>query len=401
MESKAPVMALLVSLFLRAVPVFSQDLPLPEPSHEAPLTVNEGAYYVLRSETGEQRIIQRLSWPRDENAYRYEVIIERQEGEKDFVMVHREFTGESFLEVSLGPGNYRYRVEIYNLLNQHEYTTNWASFVIAQAMQPLIWSFAPAGFFLDDDFVLEIELQGEDFVEGAVVYLEPLDGSGEAIPAMNHELHNSGRRIRAAFNREALSRGDYRIVIKNPGGLLDDTPETFKIKLSRIYPSLSLDYTPLLPLHGYLFDLFDAPSFAGGTIRSDVELHKIEWGIIGIEGSLSYNYLSTRKNDMDITAHIGTLEANFFFRKQFFPMVFTIYGGTGLGGVFLLKFDYGIGKSDPYNVLAPILNLGGTFQWYFTKDLYAELGIKYIFFFTKDSPRPGYVRPALGLGWRF
>ncbi|MDR2181302.1 MAG: hypothetical protein LBN92_01325 [Treponema sp.] len=385
---KSPVKAaFLLPLLLAVLPAFSQTPPV----------INEDAYYILKTQTGEQTIIQRLSWPPDGNAYRYEVVIERQEG-REFVVVHEEFTTVSVLEVSLGPGNYRYRVGIYNFLGQHEYTTNWASFVIIPALQPLIRNFSPAKFFLENDFLWEIELQGEDFMEGAAVYLEPLDGSGEPIPAIDQQ--QSSGRIRAVFNRETLVRGDYRIVVKNPGGL-EDARETFKIRLNKIYPSLSLDYSPLIPLHGYLFDLFDSPSFVGGTIRSDVELRKIAWGVLGVEGSLSYHHLATRKNNMDISAHLGILEVNAFFRKHLFPMVITVYGGTGLGGVFLLEFDYGIGKSDPYDTVVPVFNAGGSFQWYFTGDLYAELGIKYIYFLTKETPRPGYLRPSLGLGWRF
>jgi hypothetical protein len=366
------------------------------------IQVNEEAYYILRTGDGEQKIIQRLSWPDDENAYRYEVIIERQEDQKsgEFAELHREFTQKSLMEVSLGPGNYRYRVRIYNLFDQPEYTTNWGFFTIIAALQPVLQSFSPEKLFFDDIAAWELDLDGEDFMEGISVYLEPLDGSLEPIPAIQCSPRRFGRGIRAVFNRESIPRGSYRVIVKNPGGL-EDSREPLKIRLSKPQLSLSVAYSPLMFLHGYMLDLFDKPSFVGATLRAELEFFKKPWGILGVEESLSWNYFVTQKNNMDISAHIGSLETSLFFRKRWSSIALTVYAGTGLGSIFLLEFDYDVVKSEAYTNLAPLLDLGLACQWYVTRRLYADLGIKYIWLITRESPQPGYIRPSLGAGWRF
>jgi len=72
----------------------------------------------------EQRFIQRLVWVGDEYAFRYEVIIERNEGE-GYREFKREFTASSALVISLPLGNYRYCVTPYDYLDQPGEASDW------------------------------------------------------------------------------------------------------------------------------------------------------------------------------------------------------------------------------------------------------------------------------------
>jgi hypothetical protein len=72
---------------------------------------------------------QRLTWIGDEYAMRYEVIIEQEEaGEYNNVL--RKFTEESFIEVSLPSGKYRWQVIPYDFLNQPVPETEWMDFEV-------------------------------------------------------------------------------------------------------------------------------------------------------------------------------------------------------------------------------------------------------------------------------
>jgi hypothetical protein len=72
---------------------------------------------------------QRLTWTGDEYAMRYEVVIEREEA-GEYHNVLREFTGESFIEISLPSGKYRCQVIPYDFLNQPVPVTEWMDFEI-------------------------------------------------------------------------------------------------------------------------------------------------------------------------------------------------------------------------------------------------------------------------------
>jgi hypothetical protein len=72
---------------------------------------------------------QRLTWVGDENTMRYEVIIEKEEAE-EYNNVLREFTEETFIEVSLSSGKYRCQVIPYDFLNQPIPVTEWMDFEV-------------------------------------------------------------------------------------------------------------------------------------------------------------------------------------------------------------------------------------------------------------------------------
>jgi len=72
----------------------------------------------------EQRFIQRLVWVSDEYAFRYEVVIERDEG-KGYHEFKREFTTSSMLVISLPLGNYRYCIIPYDFLDQSGEASEW------------------------------------------------------------------------------------------------------------------------------------------------------------------------------------------------------------------------------------------------------------------------------------
>jgi hypothetical protein len=78
----------------------------------------------LLAQDGESRFIQRLTWPEDEYARRYEVIIEKEEGGEYRGLFH-EFTTALFIEVSLLPGKYRCRVITHDYLNRPGPVPEW------------------------------------------------------------------------------------------------------------------------------------------------------------------------------------------------------------------------------------------------------------------------------------
>ncbi|MDR1627099.1 MAG: hypothetical protein LBT33_11230 [Spirochaetia bacterium] len=75
---------------------------------------------------------QRISWPRDENASHYELVVEKKD-ESGYTEVHRNVSRNTFDEVPVDRGSYRFKVRIYNLLGQFAHETNWASFNIIVA----------------------------------------------------------------------------------------------------------------------------------------------------------------------------------------------------------------------------------------------------------------------------
>jgi hypothetical protein len=372
-----------------------------------------GSYFVRQNEAGEQFIVQRLLWPGDENASRYEVVVER-EGNRGFAEIHRESTTGDYVDLSLGPGKYRYQVRIFNLLNQFEYVTNWASFTIIPAYQPGITSYTPSALQIPEDyrwepdFRLELHLSGRDFVDGGEAYLvsmEPLENpSAQAPLIIPRDYLPSGNTAVLVFTSSDLRPGVYSILVRNPGGL-----EAFAgpLRIDLFGPTeleFSVGYMPLLPLYGYLLDTFDRFIPLGLDIRVSCIFVKRLWGSLGLELHPNLSYLSDSVGKADVSAFIAGGELNLVYRNLLPLRGFVFNGRLGAGlaaAPGMLVFDYGNYKSDPITSWVPLGSLGFSLAWRFTTFFYIELGTDYVHFFTSDPPHPGYLRPFVNLGRRF
>jgi hypothetical protein len=84
----------------------------------------------------EGRLIQRLTWPEDEYARRYEVVIEKEEvGE--YRGLFQEFTTELFIEVPLLPGKYRCRVITHDYMNRPGPVPEWKYIEVLAVTDPI------------------------------------------------------------------------------------------------------------------------------------------------------------------------------------------------------------------------------------------------------------------------
>jgi hypothetical protein len=374
----------------------------------APLAAQEttGNYFVRQSETGEQAIVQRLAWPVDENVSRYEVVVESG-GPDAFAEIHRESTEGGFIDISLGPGKYRYQVLVYNLLNQFEYATNWASFNIILAIQPEITSHTPDIMYIYEDYRWELQITGQNLVEDAEVFIVPLEGpENPAVgPIAVKNYTPSGETALLVFERADLLPGIYRILVRNPGGLEASSGPVY-IDAFRAYDlEFSVGYAPLLPMYGYLFDTFNGAFYPlGGDLRGSFVFFKRPWGFLGAEASLFLDYLSGDSKTAKASAFITGGTASLLYRKLL-PLrgfVFNARLGGGISAApFHLVFEYKDQKSEPLTNLVPHASLGVSLEWRFFASLYAELGADYVHVLSRDTPQPGFLRPFFNLGWRY
>ena len=363
----------------------------------------ESGYYKVPGPGGIQ-FVQRLSWPKNENASQYELEVERRAakdaaaaGSGEYTGVYRIITKEVSAEFSLSPGDYRYRVILYNLLRQPEYTAAWVEFSILLALQPELSGFSPRSFFVKRNAVLELVLDGRNLVPGSEIRLER---QGRFLPPRGYHLDPSGERAFLIYDAPDLSAGNYTIRVTNPGGLEASLPN-FWIESSSTFQVL-LAYAPILPANGYVFELFDDPFHpAGAEVRAAWLPLNAAWGTVGLEAAFGWSYLKDRQNHAGISTHFGELGLNLLYRRELNPhFAFKVRAGGGSGGILNLVFDYGSIQSNPYNTISPMADLGVSMEWIIHRSFYAELGMDGFFVFSKDTPQPLYFRPFIGVGWQ-
>jgi hypothetical protein len=156
------------------------------------------SFYYVEKTSGDARFIQHLTWEQREFSYRYEVVIEKQNAAGAYTEVLREFREETFIEVSMTAGRYRYRVVVYDLLNRPGEIPAWMPLEIFPALQPELTDFEPKTFYLNGEAPCEIRLSGNNFVPDSRISLRSVESNEDAIPSVQFIAYPSGNAIVAS-----------------------------------------------------------------------------------------------------------------------------------------------------------------------------------------------------------
>ena len=381
--------------FLAVLPLFAQE------SEGRYSDVTEDAFYYIEEVEGEIRFMQRFTWGRDEYDYRYEVTIEQKEDDGSWKEILRESREENYIEVSLPPGNYRYQVVVYNLLDKEEYAMDMLPFEIFLAVQPGIVSVSPHEFLLDEDTEWEIDLTGRNFEEGAELFLQ--QGNRRITPRETEfDPQHTGARL--IFALQDLVPGRYTVCIKNPGGL-ESAWEHFNIAWRKPFDlNLSAGYAPLIPLTGELNKVLEnTPMPLGFIARISFVPFKRQWGYLGVELAPSWNFLSAPISSYKVRSHVISVQLHGLYQRWFIRQVLALNVRLGAGFSTLadMYVDYGRGGSEHISATMFSADGGISLQWLFYKSWFVEIGADYTHFFAKDNANPGYLRPAITVGWQF
>jgi hypothetical protein len=378
------------------------------PPRQAGTQEREAGFYV--EETGEGfRFVQRFSWEAEEYASFYEVTIQREESAGNWSTSFSEFTGNNFVEVSLPPGAYRYRVRAYDLMEKPSGDPEWRSFEILPAFRPVLEAFSPESFALEapgQGAALILTVRGLNLTDQAEFRLvrESSAGSQEILP-LERRGGASGKEAVLVFGAGQLSPGSYELSVVNPGGL-SDSLGTLRIYLSGTMPrfAVSLGYGPLLSLYGGLSELLDDSFFPAGAYGqfSFLPLQTSSIGL-GLEADVFWTRLSSpytgSVQTYDVSGHYTGIEVYGFVQK---PLTSRVSAKLRLGGG--LFSVIGFEKRAPgrragaVNALIPAAGGGLSLRLVFFQSLFADLGAEYTLFFSIDDSPPGYVRPFAGLG---
>jgi hypothetical protein len=362
-------------------------------SDESPEQQN---YYIDRSE-GEPRFIQRLMWRETAYILRYEVIVEKQEDDGSYRETERVSTEHNFAEFSLTAGRYRYRVDLYDLIDEFAFSTEWREFDIIRALQPELTRFSPQAFYLDEDDVWEITLHGKNLLPDSQIYL--IQDESKIIPISRV---SEGEASRLIFSWKSLVMGKYYIYVKNPGGL-DTRSGPFVIaNKKRFDVNLSLGYAPIVPLYGYLFRDSDveAPFTGffyplGAAVKFNFFPFKRIWGNLGIEFFGSFTSLKRERQYYSAEALLLNTHLSILYQKYFQEKTYAVNVGLGLGATTLYDFHFTYpsgGQTEPISAIIPSIIQEFSFTVFVRKPFFINTGIDFIQTFSTDKPMPGFIR---------
>jgi hypothetical protein len=348
------------------------------------------------------RFVQVLRWKEEENVLYYEVEIERQKGDMWEALIRTE-TESVFLELSLIPGTYRYRVRAYDFLRRPAAAADWIQFDVRLAKQPEIFRFSPEAFYLDEDAVLTLTLWGRNLTEGAEIYIRNQSRGENRIIPQRVIIEESEEEAQLIFSFDQLAAGEYVIHVVNPGGL-ETSLGTFRIASRPLNIDVSAGYRPLIPLYGRINELFAVGIFPlGAYARLTILPLKRYWGYMGLELEPSWNYLSAEGDGYEVQAHLAGASLYGVYRMWFSNRLraLTFRIGGGFYPVLDYHFTYSRGAAESLTILIPAIAAGFSFQWFVRRPFFVEAGLDFAHFLSVDKPQPGYLRPFAGAGYSF
>jgi len=365
-------------------------------------------YFIDFSER-DPRFIQRLIWEESEFVLRYVVIIEKREANGSFSHIDRISTEETFVEVSLAVGNYRYQVELYDLFDIYASTSAWREFEIIRALQPTLTGFSPSIFYLDEDEVWEITVRGRNLLPESDIYL--IEGN-RIIRPIRHTV--DGNQSLLVFNGISLATGRYEVYVRNPGGL-STSLGTFTITNKKPFDiNLSLGFAPVTPFYGYLFKDFgelDAPFpgevyLMGAVFKANFIPFKRVWGSLGVEASAAISYFTHKHDTYSAYAFLLDTHLSFLYQYYFIRKYFAVNISVGAGFSTLLNFWYEYPQGPPYDEIPlhtrPSAIAGLSFSMFAFRPFYINFGADFVHIFSAENdPWPGYLRPYIKAGIQF
>lgn len=407
MENKYGLVAGL--FFFCFIPLFAQQAA--EPVQESKKTTNEKRNYFIKETDKGVALVQRLSWESLDDILGFEFDLEQQDRKtKIWRVIEQRTVTTNYADVSLSPGDYRFRVRVINLLGQKEDSSAYRNFAIRIAYQPEVTAVSPHVINFDELKDRTLTITGKNFHEETSFTLTNAF-SGSVLHGTIIELKDNGTHAVVAFEFMRANLGTYTFVATDPSGLSSEKDNIVFRFQKPIDIFVSADYV----FNGFIanqilgkkdhFNTNIAP-LAGGIRLTVVPIKRL-YGNFGFNLAGSGTYLKNKTNGYTLTAGLlfAQLNAAYFVPIIKRRLVFDVH--TGFGTMFLVntQFVYNVtekmtsGKAWYWGVT---YNIGTALYVYVYKGFYVEINVDHLIPIRRGNGFPKYIiQPQVGIGWEF
>lgn len=377
------------------------------------------SYFIQATEEGESQFIQRFEWDFDPYVSKYQFILEqiKENGEKEELF--NEETEENFVEIPLGAGLYRYKINVFNLLGFMEEESDWTNFDILKAYQPEIKDVSPSMIYLEEPQDGIFTVNGLELrPETEFVFLAAKIGR---LPARIIENDTKNRKVKLQVDPNMLDSFKYVLRAKNEGGLTSEYgPVTVKFK-KPVDLDIAAGY--VCPINIGIDNLFgnDANVIANYigkvypiSIAAKITFIPIKkrFGYFGIGVNATYSRTFINNSDYLLDGNLISGYANFVYQYPFRKLtkdgkssrllaLVELHGGVGATYLMDYKFKF---KHDITTPSLNSLNLAGQVgvgtQIYFLNRLYAEIDLDASITVGSDFSMLNFL-PSAYVGWQF
>lgn len=199
----------------------------------------------------ENRFKQKLEWEADPNALEYKVEIKGDSSSS----VLKEFTTQNcYVEFSMAPGEYSYRVFAYDFLGREASCTEWENFTITKALQPKV-NLKDVNVTVDGNSKRPVTIPvdvARITDESTLVFVNT--ETGEKIEGkINTSKDEDGSVSSSSVVFPNVSIGEWKMVVTNPSGLSTESepvsvsPAGKKIVIGKSSVKTSEDQSQIKP----------------------------------------------------------------------------------------------------------------------------------------------------------
>jgi len=366
---------------------------------------SQEAGYFIDTSLDTPKFFQHIYWSKEEFALFYEVLIQKEDGE--YLDYKRESTENTFINVSLPPGKYRFNVLPYDLLGQTGQVSEWRVFEILTAFQPSLEEINPPAFYMDNYSERVLNVTGNNLFEETEIFLQ---GGGDSLLFTDKIVWDSNR-VTLFFDDEKLIPGTYQIYLRNPGGL-DSITDGFFVGYRRPLDFfIKLSWLPVTPVYGDIFELFGLNFYlTGAGLNLGAVTTKRSFFYFGFELSTSVYILNSAFNvksnlnsffdsllytNNGITASWIDISFNLMLRKYFLKKLMAVTFHSGGGFSF---FNLNEENSNNNNAIIQ-LNLGLSYMIQILDIFHIETGFDFMHYYT--SLPSGFIRLRQSIVWKF
>ncbi len=366
---------------------------------------NTKDYYIKNTAEGTV-IIQKIKWESEQGALEYTIHIEQKvksakktDSSYKWKEIKKETVQTNEMDTKLSAGEYRYKIDVINILGQVEVVSEYYYFTIVKAYQPKIQSINIKHIFLDEENDGVFLISGNDFFETTKIKLDYIaTNSGitekrrKEYPGIILECSKNNKKLKVKFDLSKINAGIYRIRAENKSGL-EVFSENIIIQFKKpmdldFYGAYACSY---MPGNSVLTDYFHTNflSLGGKAGVSFIPL-KTSLGYFGIGISSMFFPISYSETGYTLSANIITGTGLFVYQK---PLIkHKLYWETHCGGGVMylnnMKVTYLNGVVSPKEEsLGITLDAGTSMQFYILKRMYAAVSLDYLFSFNDQFPR--------------
>lgn len=335
-----------------------------------------------------QKYIQRIEWEGDENAWQYGIEIISEDASVEPLTLTTEAT---FVTFTLPPGNYKYRISVYDLFGHIAVQSKWCVFTITKAVQPIIGDMEE-NITVKKTNKVEIPVQLENVSDASKIVMINSETNEEVVAEFEVETDkDTGINIVDKLIVPKLPEGNWTVKVTNPGGksIVSDNININLKKKDYDFKNVNFQLQGGYP---FLFGNSDVLSFLDSLVKFNLggrfSIAPINFGrnYFGFDVFYNFDNIDYQNEILTIAVNLHTVQFSVLYQFELWEEHLYFDTRLGMGFTFMDLFSSG-GHGDDFEkgYIYPAVNGSLAFMYRPVRYMNIELGAQAIALLAPDN----------------